>query len=127
MPVVVFFAASITYAQGQTVSPAKATPFMGTWLFDMTNLGQGAQQTVRVWNKDGAVAASLKTGRFPAVEVTGVFMDGDLLILTTTLRENGAPIFAVIAMKRDGDTIKLAQMMEQSETIKRGIGRKQGE
>ena len=52
---------------------------------------------------------------------------GDLLILTTTLRENGAPIFAVIAMKRDGDTIKLAQMMEQSETIKRGIGRRQGE
>jgi hypothetical protein len=90
-----------------------------------TNLGKGTQQTVRVWNKDGAVAASLKTGPFPAVDASGVFMDGDLLILTMTLRENGAPIFVVIAMKRDGETIKLAQMMEQSETIKRGIGRRQ--
>ena len=46
-------------------------------------------------------------------------------MLTTTLRENGQPIWVVISLKVEGDTMMLAQMMEQSQTIKRGSGRKQ--
>ena len=41
------------------------------------------------------------------------------------MRENGAPIWAVISLIRDGDTMKTAQMLERSQTIKRGAGKKQ--
>ena len=125
IPVVLLFVASEGSAQGPAVTPAQAAPFIGTWVFDMTNLGQGAQQTVRVWDNGGTVAASLKTGPMPPQDATGVFKDGDMLVLTTTVRENGVPYWAVISLKREGETMKLAQMMEQSQTIKRGIGRKQ--
>ena len=40
--------------------------------------------------------------------------------------ENGAPLWAVIALTHDGNTMKLAQMLERSRTIKRGIGKRQG-
>ncbi len=60
----------------------------------------------------------------PAVAVTNLVRDGALLVLSTTLRENGQPIWVVITLTRSGDTTHLAQMMEQSQTIKRGIGTK---
>ena len=44
--------------------------------------------------------------------------DGDVLVLTTTLRENGAPIWAVIALTLDGQTMNMFQMLQQSQTIK---------
>ena len=93
------FVASVAYAQARAVTPVQTAPFMGTWVFEMTNLGPGAQQAVRVWAKDGTVAATVKTGPF-SPEV-------------------------VISLKRDGEAMKLAQMMEPSQTIKRGIGKKQ--
>jgi methionine aminopeptidase len=85
---------------------------------------KGTQATVKIWDMNGAVAASLQVGKFPPNEVTGVLKDGDLLVLTTTLRENGLPIWAVISLKVEGETMTLAQMMEPSKTIKRGIGKK---
>ena len=37
--------------------------------------------------------------------------------------ENGAPIWAVISLTRDGD-MEMAQMLERSQTVKRGRGKK---
>lgn len=50
--------------------------------------------------------------------------DGGVLVLTTTVRENGAPIWAVVALTLDGQTLNMAQMLEMSQTIKRGTGHK---
>ena len=43
--------------------------------------------------------------------------------MTTTLRENGAPIWAVIALTLAGQTMDMAQMLQFSQTIKRGSGK----
>jgi hypothetical protein len=92
---------------------------------------KGTEQTVRIWANDGVVRASLQVGKFPASDATGIFHDGDMLVLTIShaavpgLRENGAPIWAVISLTRDGDSMKTAQMLERSQTIKRGVARKQ--
>ena len=90
---------------------------------------KGSQQTVRVWDKNGVIGASIQIGKFPAIEATGIFKDGDMLVLTISheagMRENGAPIWAVVSLTRDGDTLKTAQMLEKSLTINRGVGKKQ--
>jgi hypothetical protein len=41
--------------------------------------------------------------------------------------ENGVPIWAVISLTLDGDTMEIAQMLERSQTIKRGTGKKQSD
>jgi hypothetical protein len=112
--------------QGSTVNSAQAMAFIGTWIFDMTEPAEliGTNETVRIWEKNGVVAASVQVGKFPPNDVTGILKDGDLLFLTTTLRENGQPIWVVISLKREGETMMLAQMMEPSQTIKRGKGKK---
>jgi len=46
--------------------------------------------------------------------------------MAPALLENGAPIWAVISLTRDGDTMLMAQMLERSQTIKRGTGKKHG-
>lgn len=129
------FAVSTASGQGAAVTPQQATPFMGTWVFTMTEPAhfKGSQQTVRIWNQNGRVAASVQTGKFPANNVTGIHMDGDMLVLTIShaaqlpIMENGVPLLAVILLTLDGDAMRMAQMLEQSETIKRGIGKKQPE
>lgn len=121
------------FAGGQgTPSPdAQAATFIGTWAFTMTEpeAFKGSQQTVRIWEKNGVIRASLQIGTFPAIEATGSFKDGDMLVLTISheagMRENGAPIWAVVSLTRDGDSLKTAQMLEKSQTIKRGVGKKQ--
>jgi hypothetical protein len=117
-----------TEAVGQTISPksSELAPFMGTWVFTMTN-PQGSEQTVRIWDKNGGVGASLQIGKFPPNDITGILKDGDVLVLTTTLRENGAPIWAVIALTLDGQAMNMAQMLQMSQTIKRGTGHKQAD
>jgi hypothetical protein len=50
-----------------------------------------------------------------------------MLVLTLTRFENGKPIRAVISLTLNGDTMKMAQMLEFSETIKRGSGKKQAD
>ncbi|HEU0091151.1 MAG TPA: hypothetical protein VFS78_03515 [Vicinamibacteria bacterium] len=47
-----------------------------------------------------------------------------MLVLTLTRFENGKPDRAVIALTLDGDTMNMAQMLEFSQTIKRGSGKK---
>ena len=69
--------------------------------------------------------ASVQAGRFPPVEVSGILKDGDMLVLTATRFENGRPIRAVISLMPDGASMNIAQMLEFSETIKRGSGAKQ--
>jgi hypothetical protein len=111
--------------QAQTSPTAAALEsFFGTWVFAMTN-PPNSQQTVRVWEKNGMVLASLQVGKFPPNEITGIMKDGDLLVLTTTVRENGVPIYAVVSLKREGDRMNMAQLLENSQTVKRGTGRKQ--
>jgi hypothetical protein len=105
------------------VDPAAVTAFLGTWPLLMTN-PDGAHETVRVWNDGGVVKASVQAGRFPAINATGIMKDGDVLVLTLTRFENGKSDRAVIALTLDGDTMNMAQMLEFSQTIKRGSGKK---
>ena len=97
---------------------------MGTWVLTMTNPA-GSTETVRIWDKNGVTGASIQAGKFPPVEATGIFKDGDMLVLTASRFENGKPIWAVIALTLQGDSMSLAQMLQYSETIKRGSGKKQ--
>ena len=98
--------------------------FVGTWVIAMTNPA-GAQEVVRISDNGGMVAASVQLGRFPPSDVTGIIRDGDMLVLTTRRRENGQPIWVVMSLTLDGDTMNMAQMLERSQTIKRGSGKKQ--
>ncbi len=72
--------------QDSTLASSQATAFIGTWALTMTEpeAFKGSQQTVRIWNKNGVVAASVQIGKFPPVDVTGIFKDGDMLVLTVS-------------------------------------------
>lgn len=122
--VLVLLMAADAAAQSVAIKSSEADRFMGTWVFTMTN-PEGSEQTVRIWEKNGVVSASLQIGKFPPNDITGILKDGDVLVLTTTLRENGAPIWAVIALTLDGQTMNMAQMLQRSQTIKRGAGHRQ--
>ena len=121
-------------ARGQSaapLNPADAKSFLGVWVIEMTEpaVFKGTH-TIRVWDNNGTVAASLQTNpNFPAIEATGVYRDGNMLVLTLShrakpypMQENGMPIWAVVSAVVDGDTMKVAQMLERSQTIKRGAG-----
>jgi len=114
--------------------PSQAAAFLGTWTVTMTAPDEmkGDKVTVRIWDKNGSVAASIQTRQEgPVIEATGVLLDADMLIFTVShqgkppMRENGAPIWATFTLTLDGDSLKLAQTLERSETIKRGVGRRQ--
>jgi hypothetical protein len=110
--------------QGQgLVRSADATAFMGTWTITMTN-PEGARETVRISDQNGFVAATVQLGKFPPTPATGLLKDGDMLVLTGTRLENGQPIRVVMSLLLNGDTMHLAQMLEASQTIKRGSGRR---
>lgn len=113
--------------QAPAIHSSQVTTFIGTWVFDMTDPPElvGSKETVRISEKNGVVAATVQVGRFPPNDVTGILEDGGLLVLTATLRENGQPIWVVISLKEAGEVMALAQMMERSQTIKRGSGKKQ--
>jgi len=112
--------------QSPTIAAKQATAFIGTWVIDIASpAALKGTETVRVWEKDGLVAASVQVGQFTPNEVTGLLRDGDLLVLSTTMRENGAPIWVVISLKVEGETMMLAQMMERSPMTVRGVGKKQ--
>jgi hypothetical protein len=124
-------------ARGQGAAPLKpadAKSFLGVWVIEMTEpaVFKGTH-TIRVWDNSGTVAASLQTNpNFPAIEATGVYRDGNMLVLTLShhakphpMQENGMPIWAVVSAVVNGDTMKVAQMLERSQTIKRGAGNRQ--
>jgi hypothetical protein len=117
--------ASVSGWQTSTASSSQATAFMGTWVISMTN-PQGATETVRIWDEKGVVAASVQSGKSPPINATGILKDRDVLVLTLTRFENGKEDRAVISLTLDGDTMNMAQMLEFSQTIKRGSGKKQG-
>jgi len=121
---VVLLAGPTAAAQGSRLDSSQASAFMGTWVFIMSNPA-GASETVRIWDKNGIVAASVQSGRFPPIDVSGILKDGDMLVLTATRFENGKPDRAVISLTLDGETMNMAQMLEFSQTIKRGSGKKQ--
>jgi hypothetical protein len=112
--------------QAADVESADLAAFMGTWSIDMVNPA-GALETVRIWDDKGVARASVQSGRFPALNVSGIMKDADMLILTLTRYENGKPIRAVVALTLDGDAMHMAQMLEFSQTIKRGSGKKTGQ
>jgi hypothetical protein len=116
-------ATQVVNGQG-IVKSADARAFIGTWVFAMIN-PQGAQETVRIVDENGILSATVQSGRFPPIQVTGLLKDGDMLVLTATRFENGRPIRAVISLIPQGQSMNMAQMLEFSETIKRGSGRKQ--
>jgi hypothetical protein len=122
--VVLLIAAAAGAQQGSAPRSSEISAFLGTWVFTMTN-PQGAQETVKIWDKGGTAAATVQAGRFPPLHAAGILYDGDVLLLTLTRFENGKPIRAVISLTRDGETMRMAQMLEFSETIKRGTGKKQ--
>jgi hypothetical protein len=106
--------------QSITVPSSQATGFMGTWTFAMTE-PRNSEYTIKVWDNNGIIGASLQISKSPPNEATGILKDGDLLVLTTTVRENGVKIWAVVALKREGNTMIMSQMIEHSPVVKRGI------
>ena len=73
-------------ARGQSapLNPANAKPFLGVWVVEMTEpaVFKGTH-TIRVWDNNGTVAASLQTNpNFPPIEATGIHRDGNMLVLT---------------------------------------------
>ena len=122
----VFFA---SIAKGQGPTPQQAAAFIGTWVFDMTE-PPNSKETIRIWDDGGKVAASVQVMQFPSRNVTGIIKDGDLLVLTVShdadppFVENGIPIWGIITLTVDGDTMKLAQLMELSYTVKRGTAKR---
>ena len=131
MTALLVFGAPAANTQGSALTSAQATAFMGTWVISMTEPAAfKGTQTVRVWDRNGVVAASIQTGSFPPNDVTGILKDGDMLVLTinreapSALRENGVPIWSVMSLTLDGETMKVALMLEPSQTIKRGTGKK---
>ena len=102
---------------------------MGTWRVEIAETMSGAQ-TIKISERNGNLAASVASGNSTAIEVTGIVKDGNMLVFTISrdgprpVLENGAPIWAVYALTLDGDTMKVALMLEQSRTIKRGTGKK---
>jgi hypothetical protein len=118
-------AAPVSAGQAPPPLPASGVKaFIGTWVMTMTN-PDGTVETVRIWDKNGVAAASVQAGKFPPIEVKGIFKDGEMLVLTASRFENGKPIWSVIALTLDGDTMTMAQMLQFSQTIKRGSGKKQ--
>jgi hypothetical protein len=121
--------------QDSTLASSQATAFVGTWALTMTEpeAFKGSQQTVRIWNKNGRVAASIQIGTSSPIDVTGIFKDGDMLVLTIShkaqppMMENGASIWAVISLTLEDDAMRTAEMLERSQTIKRGTGQKQAQ
>jgi hypothetical protein len=80
---------------------------------------------VRIWDKDGIVAATVQAEQQFAQTVSRIFKDGDMLLLTLTRFEDGEPTWAVIALTLDGETMQLSQMLERSVSVIRGTGRRQ--
>lgn len=103
---------------------SEAHAFIGTWVLAMSN-PQGAHETVRIRDESGLIAATVQSERSRPLEASAIFKAGDTLLLTLTRFENGRSDRAVIALTLDGDTMRMAQMLEFSETIKRGTGKKQ--
>lgn len=127
-------AAPTARGQRAALDPEIAKPFLGVWRIEMTEPPEfKGTQTIQVWDNRGTLTASIQSNpKFPAIEATGLHIDGNMLVLTVghnatphPMQENGMPIWAVVSAMVDGDTMKIALMLERSSTIKRGAGSRQ--
>jgi hypothetical protein len=110
--------------QASGVSSVEATGFIGTWAILMVE-PSGAHETIRIWDNNGTLAATVQSEQSPPIKVTGMIKDRNVLFLTATRYENGQPIWAVIALKLNGDGMNMHQMLEPSWRIKLGSGKRQ--
>jgi hypothetical protein len=110
--------------QGSTLASSEARAFIGTWLFAMTE-PKGAQETVRIADRAGKIAATVQAQQFPPIEVSDVAKIGEHLILGATRFENGKPIQALVILRLNGETMTMIQELEGSAVTKRGSGKKQ--
>jgi hypothetical protein len=110
--------------QGSTLASSEARAFIGTWVFAMTE-PKGAQETVRITDKVGQIAATVQAQQFPPIEVSDVAKIGENLILRATRFENGKPIEALVILKLNGGTMNMIQELEGSVVTKRGSGKQQ--
>ena len=129
--VLLVFMSSAASGRGASLTRAQANPFIGTWVIEMTEPPEfTGTQTVRIWDTNGTVAASVQMGTSPAMEVTGIMKDANMLVLTINrdspqaVRENGVAIWVVYTLTLDGGTMKVALTLEPSRTIKKGTGKK---
>jgi hypothetical protein len=86
---------------------------------------QGAEETVRIVDREGKIAATVQAQRFPPIEVSDVAKIGENLILRATRFENGKPIEALVILRLNGGTMTMIQELEGSAVTKRGSGKKQ--
>ena len=121
---VLMLAGSVVSGQTSTLASSKASVFLGTWTINMTE-PKGALETVRIWDNDGKVAATVQTERFPPVAVSDVAKMGRSLVLAATRFENGKPIQAIVILTLDGETMNMIQELEGSSLTKRGSGKQQ--
>ena len=110
--------------QGSKLDSSQASAFMGTWVIAM-EIPQGAQETVKIWDEDGKVAASVQSGRFPPLTVKDIARAGDSLVLRVERWENGKPKQAVVTLTRDGELMKMTQELEGSRVTQHGSGKRQ--
>ena len=87
----------------------------------------GTQETVRIRDENGKIAASVQAEQFPPHNVPTISMMGVTLVLTVQLFENGEPIKAVIRLRLEpgGETIRMTQDLEGSMAQKFGTGKRQ--
>ena len=121
---VVLLLAGFPSAQGLTLASSDASAFVGTWVFAMAE-PEGAQETVRIMDKGGMIAATVQAQQFPPIEVSDVAKIGENLILRATRFENGQPVEALVILRLNGQTMNLIQELEGSTITKRGSGKKQ--
>src|SRR5262245_35335964 len=100
-------------AQPSSVPSTEAAAFRGTWAILMVEQS-GAHETIQILYSNGTLAATVQSEQSPPINVTGMIKDGNVLFLTATRYENGQPIWAVIALKLNGDTMNMRQMLEPS-------------
>jgi len=119
-------------AQSALTPSTQATAFLGTWVIEMTQPAAfKGRHTVTISDNNGALTANVQTGNSPPKPVTGIVKDGEMLVLIisrespSAMRENGVPIWAVYSLTVNDDTMKAALMLEPSDTIKKGTGRRQ--
>ena len=62
-------AGSASGGQSPTVAASEVTPFIGTWVFTMIE-PWGTHETVRIWDKNGTVAASVQAEQFPPIDAS---------------------------------------------------------
>ena len=121
---VVLLLAGSTNGQGSSLASSEAKAFIGTWVFRMTE-PPGAQETVRIIDRGGTIAATVQAQQFPPIEVSDVAKFGEVLILGATRFENGKPVQALVILRPNGDTMSMIQELEGSTITKRGSGKRQ--